>query len=478
MELANARSSEMNNPISRYFRCSGLSTDVEPMAPLSSEAGYFRFGEDAVLYGRSAAGARSGQPDEKLYDALGDVSWDSSRLRLPFDPNEIAENLHGEKYAHGAKQAESSGWDRLTQAVYYSLRPMLPLAVRKHLQKLRLRDWRKIPFPQWPVDRTVDLLMQRLLLLAAANQGVEKVPFVWFWPDGASACSIMTHDVEAEAGKRFTSDLMTINEHFEIPASFQIVPEKRYEVSREFLDEIKARGFEVNVQDLDHDGRLFRDRKEFSRRAVKINQYAREFGADGFRSAILYRNQDWFELLHFQYDMSVPNVAHLDPQRGGCCTVMPYFIGDMLELPVTTTQDHTLFNVLNDYSLQLWEQQIELIAEHHGLISFIVHPDYILSSRPQTAYKLLLELLAGLRRDRNVWMALPGEVDRWWRQRAEMNVAYKDGNWVVEGPGHERARVAFACVDGGRITYDVPDSPVPEVTKVVAKSLSVGHINS
>jgi hypothetical protein len=466
------------NPVSRYFRCAGVSAYVESKAPLSSEAGYFRFGEDAVCYGRSASGFRSLQPDQALYDALGDASANGSGLRLPFDPVEIVGNLQNERYTRGARQAESSAWDRLTQAVYYSLRPILPLAVRKHLQKVRLRDWRKIPFPQWPVDRTVDILMQRLLLLAAANQGVRKVPFVWFWPDGASACSIMTHDVEAEAGRRFTPALMGINEHFEIPASFQIVPEKRYEVSQEFLNEIKARGFEVNVQDLDHDGRLFRDREEFSRRAAKINQYGREFGADGFRSAILYRNQDWFNLLQFQYDMSVPNVAHLDPQRGGCCTVMPYFVGDILELPVTTTQDHTLFNVLNDYSLQLWEQQIELITEHHGLISFIVHPDYILGSRAQTAYKALLELLTGLRTDRNVWIALPGEVDRWWRQRAEMSVACRNGSWVVEGPGSERARVAFACVEGNRITYEISYPPVAELTKVVAKTLSAGHINS
>jgi hypothetical protein len=473
-----AHSSEMKNPISRYFRCSGLSTNTELTAALSSEAGFFRFGEDAICYGRSASGCRSDRPTSALYDALSDVSGSGDGLRLPFDPDEIVENLLNERYTRGARQADSNSWDRMTQAVYYWLRPVLPLAVRKHLQKLRLRGWRSIHFPRWPVDRTVDILIQRLLLLAAAKQGVEKVPFVWFWPDGASACSIMTHDVEAEAGRRFTPALMTIDEQFGIPASFQIVPERRYAVSREFLNEIKARGFEVNVQDLDHDGRLFREREEFSRRAAKINQYAQEFGANGFRSAILYRNQDWFNLLQFQYDMSVPNVAHLDPQRGGCCTVMPYFVGNILELPVTTTQDHTLFNVFNDYSLQLWEQQIQLISEYHGLISFIVHPDYILRSRAQTTYKLLLELLDGLRKERNVWVALPREVARWWTQRAEMNVVCRDGSWAVEGPGSERARVAFACVDGNRISYEISRPPDEELSKVVAKSLLAEHFNS
>ena len=73
---------------------------------------------------------------------------------------------------------------------------------------------------------------------------------------------------------------------------------------------------------------------------------------------MLYRKQSWFDALDFAYDMSVPNVAHLDPQRGGCCTVMPYFIGDMLELPVTMTQDYMMFHILKDYSIGLWKQQI------------------------------------------------------------------------------------------------------------------------
>lgn len=59
--------------------------------------------------------------------------------------------------------------------------------------------------------------------------------------------------------------------------------------------------------------------------------YRRQFGAQGFRSGASYRNLKWLDELGFRYDMSVPNVAHLNPQRGGCCTVMPYFIGDTLE---------------------------------------------------------------------------------------------------------------------------------------------------
>jgi len=149
--------------------------------------------------------------------------------------------------------------------------------------------------------------------------------------------------------------------------------------------------------------------------------------------------------------MSVPNVAHLEPQRGGCCTVMPYFVGDILELPVTTTQDYALFNYLNEYSIDLWKRQTELIMEQHGLASFIVHPDYITKPREWDVYKSLLAYLAQLRDEKKLWIPLSGEVDRWWRQRAKMTIVEDQHGVRIEGEGSERARLAYASENDGRL---------------------------
>ena len=62
-------------------------------------------------------------------------------------------------------------------------------------------------------------------------KGVDRVPFVWFWPDGAQSCVAMTHDLETEKGKTFCSELMDIDDSFGIKASIQVVPEERYKVS-------------------------------------------------------------------------------------------------------------------------------------------------------------------------------------------------------------------------------------------------------
>ncbi len=126
---------------------------------------------------------------------------------------------------------------------------------------------------------------------------------------------------------------------------------------------------------------------------------------------------------------------------------------------MTTTQDYTLFNIFNDYSIDLWKKQIDLIMESHGLISFIVHPDYVSGPRERAVYETLLAHLAGLREEKGVWIATPGQVDRWWRQRAEMKIV-KDGlGWRIEGPGCERARLAYASEKDGRISYMHSSTP-------------------
>jgi hypothetical protein len=155
--------------------------------------------------------------------------------------------------------------------------------------------------------------------------------------------------------------------------------------------------------------------------------------------------------------MSVPNVAHLEPQRGGCCTTLPYFIGKILELPLTVTQDYSLFHIIGDYSITLWKRQIDMILKRSGLISFIVHPDYIIERRAQQVYRDLLAHLATIRESAKLWIALPGEVDRWWRNRAEMKLVQQGNIWQIEGPDRERARAAFASLEDGRLVYRLAD---------------------
>jgi hypothetical protein len=116
----------------------------------------------------------------------------------------------------------------------------------------------------------------------------------------------------------------------------------------------------------------------------------------------MYRKQSWFDLLEVGYDMSVPNVAHIEPQRGGCCTVMPYFIGNVLELRLTTVQDDWLFHVLGRYSIDLLREQIDVLRSHDGLITILTHPDYLMERQSQQVYDDLLDHLRRVREEQNV----------------------------------------------------------------------------
>ncbi|MBV9674366.1 MAG: hypothetical protein JO076_16275 [Verrucomicrobia bacterium] len=421
-----------------------------------ANSGYFRFGANAVCFGKCSSGTPSADAHLSLHDTESHIKLSQESVHLPFDPAEVIDNLRFERYISSALGGRSSA--RIVRRLYYLLRPFLSVAVRKRFQRWHFRGWEKRPFPNWPVDSTVEEIAEKLIELELAVTGSDRLPFIWFWPDGHPSCTMLTHDVETTAGRNFCSELMDVNDSFGIKSSFHIIPEERYTVHAKFLDEIRVREFELNVHDLNHDGRLFSNRAEFLRRAVRIKHYAKAFGASGFRSAVLYRNAEWIDDLGFSYDMSIPNVAHLDPQRGGCCTVFPFFLGETLELPVTTIQDYSLFHILGDYSIGVWKNQSNLIRAKHGLVSFIIHPDYVINKSARATYTKLLEYLCSTREKQETWIARPAEVATWWRQRAELRLIVSDGQFRIVGEGSERARIGFASLVDGKISYQIGKS--------------------
>jgi len=443
---------QINSAFIDHYRCPDEFATFTQKLPLSDDRGFFRFGSEVTCYGRCITGVRPASSVEMTsYDAKSDIAKNGYEVELPFDPSEIAENLRYERYARRQSDPRPSALKK----AYYLARPFLGVGVRKHLQRMYLRGWRKLEFPRWPVDATVETLFEQLLTLLLKVQGHNRIPFIWFWPDGYQNCVMMTHDVETARGLDFCSRLMDTDTTHGIRSAFQLVPEGRYRISKNSIDEIRRRGFEVNIHDFNHDGQLFSNRELFLERCARIKHYAEEYGIEGFRAAILYRNADWLSVLNFQYDMSSPATGRLDGQQGGCCSVLPFFIGATLELPVTTIQDYSLFHILNDYSIDLWKQQVDEIWKHNGLASFITHPDYIEDPRGRNVYLSLLEYLGHFQSRGDTWFPLPGEINEWWRDRSHMELVREGANWRVEGPGKQRARIAYATLEDDCLVYDV-----------------------
>jgi hypothetical protein len=431
-----------------YYRCPEDVGSLDANGTPSSDEGYFRF-DDVVCYGRCNGATPSRAVGDGTHNFPLEPATGNGIAGLPFQLSEVVTNLRQERYLANRRSTDGD----IVRRLYYLARPLLPVPVRKHLQKVWLAGWQRIAFPEWPIDVSVDRLMDATMTLALKRVDRARLPFIWFWPDGAPACAILTHDVEATAGRDFSSDLMDIDDQYGLKASFQIVPEGRYSGVEALCARVRSRGFEVNVHDLNHDGHLFQDRRRFEERVARVNEYGRAFESRGFRAAAMYRNQDWFDRLEYAYDMSVPNAAHLEPQRGGCCTVMPYFVGGLVELPLTTTQDYSLFHILNQYSAALWTVEIDRIIARHGLITLLTHPDYLIDPRAQAVYRELLQHVARLRAAGRVWFALPGQVERWWRLRDRLRIVRDGDSWRVEGAGAERARIAYAVLEDDRVAY-------------------------
>lgn len=425
----------------------------------SGDVGFFQFGSSNICYGRCKIGVATDSTIAFRFDALTSVHQNGEGICLPFDFNEVVENLRQEQYTRKCQsRLEQFASSHTIRRFYYSIRNSLPFQVRRRLQRIYFKDWSQISFPAWPVDPTVDILHENLLQLWMKASGTKRLPFIWFWPNGAPNCLTITHDVETADGRDFTFDLMELDDSFGFKAAYQVVPEERYELPNDFISKIRSHGCEVNIHDLNHDGRLYAERTLFVRRAAKINEYSRRYNSQGFRAGAMYRRQEWYDRFEIKYDMSVPNVAHLEPMRGGCCSVMPYFIGKILELPLTTVQDYSLFHILNDYSIDLWIKQIALIKKQHGLISILSHPDYLIEERPRKVYQDLLKYLCQMVATEKTWVALPGEVNQWWRARNQMQLVPRGDSWAIDGPEKEKARLAFVTLRDGRLAYNLEDN--------------------
>jgi hypothetical protein len=448
-----------------HTKCPPSSLEQITCSPGSGPERFFMLG-DLRLYGKTDGGSTPQGSTEKLPQIETAVSCGNGSVTLPFNPSEIIDNLRLEKYV-GAANAEISyivNNKSISRRVYYALRPLFPVQVRRILQRIALQDWSKISFPAWPVDTTVEDFVNWLWVLVLKTTGAEQIPFIWYWPGSFRSCAIMTHDVETGAGQEFCHTILKLEQEAGIRSSFELVPEVRYEISQEVMDAIRQAGSEVCVHGLNHDGKLFSSEELFRNRARAINQYARDWGAKGFRSPVMYRNLNWYGAFNFSYDMSMPNVAHLDPQRGGCCTIFPYFVGDILELPLTTIQDYPLYNIIRSDPMAMWTKQMDSIVAKHGLVSFIIHPDYTMERKRQDLYRDLLQMLKRYGDERNVWLALPGEVDTWWRERNSMTLVREGGTWSVRGRGSERAAVAYAKLEDGKLRYVLPSGTTEEIS--------------
>ena len=151
-------------------------------------------------------------------------------------------------------------------------------------------------------------------------------------------------------------------------------------------------------------------------------------------------------MLPFDYDCSYPDTDPFEPQGGGCCSWLPYFNRNLVELPTTLPQDHTLFAILGRNDESAWVEKTTLIRRQGGMALLLTHPDYMTEPHLLDAYRRYLDRFG---RDQSVWLALPREVSSWWRRRAESRLVQRgDGGWEIVGPAAGEGRPVFGAPKG------------------------------
>ena len=363
---------------------------------------------------------------------------DDGDVFLPFDPGEVMHYFWSEKYRLVGRSAVSAMARTVSLRSYYLARPLLPRAVQLRLRRSFARVQGKSSFPAWPAEDNLHNFYAWLFALVTDLAG-GPVPFLDLWPNGKSWALVLTHDVETGIGYQDMDLLRSVERERGYKSSWNFVP-LRYPVGDNVVRALQEEGCEVGVHGLRHDGRDLGSRRMVNRRVPEMRAYAKRWNAAGFRSPATQRHWELMPMLGFDYDSSYTDTDPYEPQPGGCCTYLPYFNQEMVELPITMAQDHTLFTILQNPEANTWLRKAHLLRQRRGMALVLTHPDYAHDQRIVNGYRRLLDEFQG---DDTVWHALPRDVATWWRNRAVSRICDSAGDWRIVGPAAADGRVRF-----------------------------------
>ena len=213
------------------------------------------------------------------------------------------------------------------------------------------------------------------------------------WPDGHRYAAVLTHDVEGPSGIANIERVLEVEHRHGFVSSWNFVAEW-YEIPVGTFERIEHAGCEIGLHGIKHDGKLFESRGRFEAELPKIPGYAEWWGSVGFRSPATERNADWMHELRCLYDSSFPDTDPFEPQPGGCCSILPFLFGDVVELPITLVQDHTLWEILRERSIDRWVEKGDWIARQRRADQPDHPPRLPRLRRPARALRQLPQLAA------------------------------------------------------------------------------------
>lgn len=365
------------------------------------------------------------------------LSPSASTVGVPLPVEHLFEGYLGTGHRSGVFEA------------YYRLKPAIPRRIQLAMRRAYSRRQAARAFPAWPIeplllDRRDDQLRRRL-----QGGDADRLPCVSFWPDRHRFACVLTHDVEGTKGLQNIERVLEVEQRHGFVSSWNFVADW-YPIPAGTFDRVRAAGCEIGLHGIKHDGRMFESRERFEHDLRKMRVCLEDWEAVGFRSPATHRNADWMPELGCSYDSSFPDTDPFEPQPGGCCSIFPFMMGNVVELPITLVQDHTLMEILRRDDIDLWTQKTTWIAENHGLVNLITHPDYLVEQSCLDMYERFLEFLG---RQPGMWRTLPRNVAEWWRSRESMSVEVRGSEIRIAGDPTGRASVAWVYDHAGEIEF-------------------------
>ena len=355
---------------------------------------------------------------------------------LPFALDAPFDNLLEERYRSDRAHVRAIG----TRS-YYAVRPLLPRKVQVGLRRRFRQIQDRASFPSWPVETSLHRLEALVLGLLERVAG-EPLPWISSWPEPYSWALVLTHDVERAVGYANVRTVRALESSADLRSAWYFVPGRDYTVEQSMLDELRADGCEIGLHGLRHDG-LDLARATFPSRVGAMRSFAREWGVSGFRSPSTYRDRQLLQQLELLHDSSWSDVARYEPQPGGCCSWLPFFIGEgFVELPITLPQDYTMFELRQERTERPWVEKAEFLRDQEGMALILTHPDYLKGPERLGAYE---RFLAHAKQEQAVWHALPHEVAQWWVKRAASRLERNGDGWEVVGPAAGEARIRLSA---------------------------------
>lgn len=275
-------------------------------------------------------------------------------------------------------------------------------------------------FPAFPLEKALHTLTYVVGRRVDPSGAAGRRGGVPAWPRGKRYCVVLTHDVDTPHGIHAMERVRNIESSYGLASSWNVVA-RLFEGNERAIDRLVEHGCEIGLHGDDHSLRMpYRPAATILERLARYKRFIETYRIKGFRSPYYLRSPDLLSAVSrlFVYDSSIPDVDcfSLCVDRGGCCSLMPFRIGTLVELPVTLPYEIVLHMGVRPRGLNaFWREKIEWIKNAGGMIVVNTHPEhsYLLDPDVSKAYSELLAALAG---DGGAWYALPGEVAAWWAE--------------------------------------------------------------